>query len=234
MKNIIKYGSQQIEFQLKYSDRKTLGITVKPDLSVIVSAPSNASLHSIKAKIIKKAGWIIKHQNYFKSFHPLTPQRKYVNGESHLYLGRRYRLKIKKSLRSEVKINSGFMNVGLNNHFDKSAVQKTIEAWYKERAEVIFNKILLDIPLALDRNHIPLKPISIRYMKSRWGSCTASKRIIINTSLIKAPKKCIEYVIIHEMCHLKQPNHGKAFYNLQSKLMPDWEYWKNKLELIMS
>ena len=70
MKNIIKYGSQQIEFQLKYSDRKTLGITVKPDLSVIVSAPSNASLQSIKPKIIKKAGWIIKHQNYIKSFHP--------------------------------------------------------------------------------------------------------------------------------------------------------------------
>lgn len=234
MKNIIKYGSQQIEFQLKYSDRKTLGITVKPDLSVIVSAPSNASLHSIKAKIIKKAGWIIKHQNYFESFHPLTPQRKYVNGESHLYLGRQYRLKIKKSLRSEVKISSGFMIVGLNNHFDKSAVQKTIETWYKERAEIIFNTILENRKQDLTKKNIPIKPLTIRFMKRRWGSCTVSKRIIINTSLIKAPKKCIEYVIIHEMCHLKHPNHGKSFYSLQSKLMPDWDYWKNKLELIMS
>jgi hypothetical protein len=71
-------------------------------------------------------------------------------------------------------------------------------------------------------------------MKSRWGSCTTSRNIIINAHLIKAPKKCIEYVIIHEMCHLKQPNHSKAFYNLQSKLMPDWKIWKNKLEIIMS
>lgn len=234
MKNIVKYGSQQIEFQLKYSDRKTLGITVKPDLSVIVSASKTASLKTIKEKILKKAYWIIKQKNYFKNFHPLTPQRRYVNGESHLYLGRHYRLKIKKSLRSEVKISSGFMIVGLNNHFDKNAVQKTIEAWYKERAEIIFNKIFVDIQPDLERNQIPLKPLSIRFMKSRWGSCTASKRIIINASLIKAPKKCIEYVIIHEMCHLKQPNHGKSFYSLQSKLMPDWEYWKNKLELIMS
>jgi len=234
MKNIVKYGSHQIEFQLKYSNRKTLGITVKPDLTVNVSAPRTASLQTVKEKILKKASWIIKHQNYFKSFHPLTPQRRYVNGESHLYLGRHYRLKIKKSLRSEVKIISGFMNVGLNNHFDKNAVQKTIETWYEERAEIIFNKILLDLHPVLERNHIPLKPLSIRLMKSRWGSCTASKRIIINTSLIKAPKKCIEYVIIHEMCHLKHPNHGKSFYSLQSKLMPDWEYWKNKLENIMS
>ena len=98
MKNIVKYGSHQIEFQLKYSNRKTLGITVKPDLTVIVSAPRTASLKTIKEKILKKAYWIIKHQNYFKSFHPLTPQRRYVNGESHLYLGRHYRLKIKKSL----------------------------------------------------------------------------------------------------------------------------------------
>lgn len=234
MKNIVKYGSQQIEFQLKYSNRKTLGITVKPDLSVIVAAPISASLQTIREKTLKKAYWIIKNQNYFENFHPLTPPRKYLNGESHLYLGRHYRLKIRKSLRSEVKIGSGFMIVGLNNHFDKSAVQKTIESWYRERAEIIFNKILTDLHPVLEKNQIPNKPLSIRFMKSRWGSCTASKRIIINTNLIKAPKKCIEYVIIHEMCHLKQPNHGKAFYNLQSKLMPDWEYWKNKLELIMS
>jgi len=234
MKNIVKYGSQEIEFQLKYSNRKTLGITVKPDLSVIVAAPRTASLQTVKGKILKKAYWIIKHQNYFKSFHPLTPPRKYINGESHLYLGRQYRLKIRKSIRSEIKISNGYKNVKLNNHFDKNAIRETINNWYKEKAEIVFNKILEDLKPIIEKNHIPLKPLSIRFMKSRWGSCTASKRIIINTSLIKAPTKSIQYVIIHEMCHLKQSNHSKAFYNLQSKLMPDWENWKNKLELIMS
>lgn len=234
MNSLVKYGSQEIEFQIRYSNRKTLGIKVQPDLSVLVYAPNFLSEKTIREKVIKKAAWIIKHQNYFKNFHPLTPPRKYVNGESHLYLGRHYRLRVKKSIRSQVKISGGYLNVGLNNYLNKSAIKKTIEEYYKERAEIIFNKILLDLQPLFEINQIPTKPLTIRFMKSRWGSCTASKKIIINAYLIKAPKKCIEYVIIHEMCHLKQPNHGKAFYNLQSKLMPDWEYWKNKLELIMS
>ncbi len=234
MKSLLKYGSQEIEFHIRYSNRKTLGIKVKPDLSVLISAPNYLSIKTIQDKVSKKAAWIIKHQNYFKKFHPITPPRKYLNGESHLYLGRHYRLKVRKSIRSEVKISGGYLNVGLNNYLNKDAVKKTIEKWYKERADIIINKILSDLQSVFEINQIPHKPITIRFMKSRWGSCTTSRNIIINAHLIKAPKKCIEYVIIHEMCHLKQPNHSKAFYNLQSKLMPDWKIWKNKLEIIMS
>lgn len=230
----VQYGSRKIEFQLKHSNRKTLGITVKPDLSVLVTAPANVSLEMVKGKIKKRAHWIIKQQNYFYNFHPKTPPRKYLSGESHLYLGRHYRLKVKKSLSSEVKISNGYLYVDLNNHKDTIEIKSILDKWYKERAEIIFNAILENRKQDLTKKNISIKPLTIRFMKSRWGSCTSSKRIILNSELIKAPKKCIEYVIIHEMCHLKHPNHGKAFYALQSSLFPDWEYWKNKLEIIMS
>jgi len=69
-------------------------------------------------------------------------------------------------------------------------------------------------------------------MKKRWGSLTPSNKLILNPELIKAPVKCIDYVIIHELCHIVNPNHGKEFYQLQKKMMPDWKRWKDKLESI--
>ncbi len=84
----IQYGSINIGYYLEYSERKSLGITVQSDMTVVVKAPLNSSVKTIQEKLKKKAPWIIKQQNYFLNFHPKTPARKYVSGESHLYLGR--------------------------------------------------------------------------------------------------------------------------------------------------
>ncbi len=234
MKTTIQYGSKKIDFHLEYSDRKTLGISVLPDLEVFVKAPLNTSLETVKEKLRKKAPWIIKQQSFFLSYHPKTPPRKYISGETHLYLGRQYRLKVRKSLRPEVKLRDGYLNVYLNNHFDNGQIKKVLNSWYRERAEIIFNEIFERVGEEFLRKKIVPSSSIIREMKKRWGSCTPGKKIIVNTELIKAPKRCIEYVILHEMCHLKYPNHSKSFYSLQFTYMPDWEYWKNKLEKIMS
>jgi len=234
MKASIHYGSTKIDFHLVYSDRKSLGITVKPDLTVLVKAPVDSSIGQVKEKLKKKALWIIKQQNYFQKFHPMTPPRKYVGGETHLYLGRQYRLKIHRSLREEVKLREGFINVYVKSYKGSEQVKKLIDEWYKERARLIFNEIFYRINIELKNRKISSDTFIIRDMKKRWGSCTSSKKIIINTELIKAPKRCIEYVIVHEMCHLKYHNHSEPFYKLQSIIMPDWKSWKNKLEIIMS
>ncbi|GBD86411.1 hypothetical protein BMS3Abin03_00330 [bacterium BMS3Abin03] len=234
MRAYIQYGSTRIDFQLMRSSRKTLGITVKPDLNVLVKAPVNTPIEKVKERLKKKASWIIKQQNYFQAFHPKTPPRKYVSGETHLYLGRQYRLKIRNSLKPEVKLKEGYINVFVNSHSGKEQVKKVLNDWYKERAEIIFRKIYDDVGKEFSKRKILSDIFIIRDMKKRWGSCTPGKKIIVNTELIKAPKGCIEYVIVHEMCHLKYPNHSKAFYSLQSSFMPNWEFWKNKLEKIMS
>src|SRR5665213_3551179 len=104
MKANIQFGSRQIDFHWEYSNRKSLRITVTSDLDVLVKAPVNTSLKKIREKITRKAPWIIKQQSFFLSFHPKTPARKFISGETHLYLGRQYRLKIQIGNEESVKL----------------------------------------------------------------------------------------------------------------------------------
>lgn len=231
---ILSVGKKKLEYDLQFSQRKTLSITVDPNKKIIVRAPLEAEFKEVEKRVRKKVGWIVKQLNYFEQFQPLTPPRKFLNGETHLYLGRQYRLKIRKSLRPEVILKNGYINVCLNHIHEPQQVKKVLDSWYQERAEIIFHKIYDEVSQRIKKKKLHPSAYIIRNMKKRWGSCTLSKMIIINRELIKAPKGCIEYVIVHEMCHLKYPNHSKAFYSLQSSLLPDWEYWKNKLEVIMS
>lgn len=94
MTESVQFGSKKIVFNLEFSERKTLGISVSPDLKILVKAPIDVPLEKVKEKIKKRAPWIIRQQSFFLSFHPKMPERKFVSGETHLYLGRQYRLKV--------------------------------------------------------------------------------------------------------------------------------------------
>jgi len=107
----IQFGSKKIDFQVEYSNRKTLGITVTPDLDVLVKAPVDSSIEKIKEKLLKKAAWIIKQQSFFLSFQSKTPERRYIGGETHLYLGRQYLLKIEPSKKDTVKLKGKFIEI---------------------------------------------------------------------------------------------------------------------------
>jgi len=230
----ITFGSQRIDFQVEYSARKTLGITVTPDLDVLVKAPIDSSLDKIKDKLFKKAPWIIKQQSFFLSFQPKTPPRRYIGGETHLYLGRQYLLKIEKLKNEGVKLKNGFLIVYTN---DKRNVEKLVEDWYLEKAKKKLHQIAKPLFEQFSIRHkltITNYQLSIKKMLTRWGSCTAKGQIILNPELIKAPRGCIEYVIIHELCHLIYHDHTRKFIELQIKEMPDWEKWKTKLENLLA
>ena len=231
MKESIHFGSREITFQIIYSERKTLGITVSPDQKVVVKAPLNASLDKIKEKILKKAPWIIKQQNLFLSFHPISPEKQFIGGESHLYLGRQYRLKIIQQKKESVSLKGQFINVAIKN---KSRVKNLLNEWYSYQARRKLIEIAL--PLIEKFRKYDVKPDSIilRKMPNRWGSCTPKGKILLNPELIKASKGCIEYVIIHELRHLVHHNHSQKFIDLQTKEMPDWEKWKMKLEKLLA
>ncbi|MBI9068965.1 MAG: M48 family metallopeptidase [Salinivirgaceae bacterium] len=237
----INFGSKKIDFLVEYSARKTLGITVTPDLDVLVKAPIDSSLDKIKEKLLKKAAWIIKQQSFFLSFHPKTPARRYIGGETHLYLGRQYilqinngELKIENKEKETVILKGKFLNVYTS---DKSRVKQLVELWYLEKAKEKFRRIANPIVEKFGTRHKLSTinfPLSIRKMPTRWGSCTPKGKIILNPELIKAPKGCIEYVIIHELCHLVYHDHTQKFLDLQTKEMPDWEKWKSKLENLLA
>ena len=231
MKTYIQFGSKQIHFHLKYSNRKSLGITVKPDLTVLVKAPSGTSLDKVKEVLNKKASWIIKQQSYFLSFHPKTPPRKFISGETHLYLGRQYRLKIHKRKSESVKLKGKFIEVTTS---DKSRVKGLVKEWYLKNARMKFEIIANPLIDKFKKYKVGPSSIVLREMPTRWGSCTAKGKVILNPELIKAPKACIEYVIIHELCHLVYHAHTQRFIDLQTKEMPDWEKWKSKLEKLLA
>ena len=233
-KHYVTYGRRTIEFDLEYSDRKSLGITINPDTSVLVKAPENLDYSQILEKIQKRGRWILKQTKHFESFMPGTTPRRYVSGETHLYLGKQYRLKLYESNTEEVKMIRGYLQVFTKDRTDKEKIKTLLDKWYRSR----FDKKIaerLDSCLELFKNyHIEKPEILVRRMKNRWGSCTPKGKLVINPDIIKAPGRSIDYVIIHELCHLIYPTHSKDFYILQDKMMPDWKKWKFRLEEILS
>ena len=227
----IQFGSKQITFRLEYSNRKSLGITVTPELNVLVKAPAGVSLEKIKEKLRKKAPWIIRQQSFFLSFHPKTPARRFISGETHLYLGRQYRLKLLLGKEECVKVKGRFIEVTTP---DKARAKKVLNEWYLQNAKTKFSTIAKPLIDKFKRHKIEPSSIVYRDMPTRWGSCTPKGKIILTPELIKAPKGCIEYVIIHELCHLIHHDHTQRFLDLQTKEMPDWERWKEKLEKLLA
>ncbi len=231
MTDYIQFGSKKIVFCFEYSKRKTLGITVTPDLEVVVKAPPDTSLDKIKEKLRKKAPWIIKQQSFFLSFHPKTPVRKFIGGETHLYLGRQYRLKLNNANLESVKLKGKFIEVSTP---DKSRIKELVDGWYLQNAKAKFNAIAQPLIDKFKKHKVEPSSIVLRNMPTRWGSCTPKGKIILNPDLIKAPKGCIEYVIIHELCHLIHHDHSQKFVDLQTKEMKDWEKWKSKLDRLLA
>jgi len=231
MNEAIQFGSRIIDFQFEYSERKSLGITVTPEMEVLVKIPIGTSMEKVKERIKRKAPWIIKQQSYFLSFHPKTTKRKYVSGETHLYLGRQYRLLIQIGDDESVKLKGKFIEVTAKL---MSRAMVVLNEWYLRHAKVKFEAISLPLIERFRRHKVEPTSIVLREMPTRWGSCTPNGKIILNPELIKAPKGCIEYVIIHELCHLIHHDHTQKFLDLQTKEMKDWEKWKMKLEKLLA
>lgn len=226
----IEYGTSTLEFALEFTERKSMAIEVHPDKSVVVKAPLNADRTEIDKRILKRGSWIVRQQKYFDTFLPRSPQREYVGGESHRYLGRKYVLKIRIAQKRDVKLKGGELYVFTSiDHPD--AVKALLSAWYYNHAMPKFDEVFSECLPLFNRFDIGNPKMEIRRMKNRWGSCTPSGKILLNPELIKAPKRCIQYVVIHELCHLVIPSHSRAFYELLGEQMPGWERWKERLEM---
>ncbi len=200
-------------------------------MNVMVKAPAGTPIERVKEKVIKKAPWIIKQQSFFLSFQPRTPQRKYISVETHLYLGRQYRLRVKIGKEEYVKFKGKFIEVTAS---EKSRAKNLLNDWYLQHARTKFHLIATPHIEKFKKYKVEPSSIVLRDMPTRWGSCTPNGKIILNPELIKAPKGCIEYVIIHELCHLIYHDHTSKFIDLQTKEMPDWEKWKLKLEKLLA
>ncbi|NNH60335.1 M48 family metallopeptidase [Rhizobium laguerreae] len=231
----VTYGIRLLEFTVRRRERKTLEIAVEPDASVVVTAPIGATVEAIEAKVHKRAAWILKQQRYFSQFLPRTLEKTFVSGETHLYLGRQYRLRVSSGLKDQVSLKRGFIEVFSTRPNNCDFTQGLVDAWYLQRAHVKYRERL---EASLERFAVPenFRPtgLIIRQLEMRWGSMSPAKRLMLNKRLIQAPVDAIDYVITHELCHIPEPNHGAAFYALLDRVMPDWSKRKDRLEEIMA
>jgi predicted metal-dependent hydrolase len=139
-------------------------------------------------------------------------------------MGRQYRLKIVIGEHPSVKLKGAFFHISVPDKTDVNAIRELMEVWYRDHAKQIFEQ-RLSLCLQASRPFLRIDQVNlvVRKMKIRWGSCTPTGRILLNVDLIKAPLECIEYIIMHELCHLAVMDHSPKFWDLLSKCMPDWE-----------
>jgi len=232
--NTLHYGKKKINYRLLYSKRKTLEIAVHPDGSVVIKAPLDSSREAVEEKLCKRIRWVNRQLDYFEQFSPRTPTKSYVGGETHLYNGKQYRLKLLKESPSGVRLIKGFFLVSCGSNCEPAVVKKLMDGWYLEKAIGQFNDRFYKCWSLVKNSGIFRPSFGVKPMKRRWGSLSKKGVITLNPELIKAPGECIDYVIIHELCHLKHPYHSPEFYALLEKILPDWERRKHKLEIIMA
>lgn len=230
MKKQIQYGKYKYEYCLITQDRKTISLTVFPDLQITVKAPHNTGDEKVEEFFKRKWTWIEKQLSFFRQFQLTKTKKQYVSGESFLYLGRQYKLIVKKAKENRVSLQQGRLYLYTTYKVrDSKNNKKIIEQWYKDRAKGIFDERYNEMIKKFDYKEMP--KIQIRKMNKRWGSYTSNNKIFLNPLLIYTSKKCIDYVITHELCHVEYKNHNKNFYKLLDKKYPNWEKVKEALEL---
>lgn len=229
MNTSISYGTTNIAYSIEYRDRKTLAIEVHPDSSVLVVAPFETSHDQIQSKVEKRASWIAKQQRFFNGRPDAGKAKEWVSGENIHYLGRQYRLKVETG-KPDVKLKGKYLFVSVPSKKNRNQIETLVNAWYLQHARIKFEERIKRFDHILQQESLKMNSLIIRKLDKRWGSCTPKGNIVINSDLIKAPIHCVDYVIVHELCHLKFHHHGPEFWNLLNKHCPDWVELKNRLE----
>jgi len=231
------YGEKLIDYEVvRKANSRKLRIKVHPDQRVVVTAPMDTTQAFIQSSVNKKAGWIWQHvQDFAKQKSDVLPKR-YISGETQFYLGRRYVLKVTADdQRPEVvKLYRGKLNVNLSHEQletqERAAkVKSLLDNWYQQKAKAVFYERLLAMLPKTDwvKGTPAFRLLS---MKKQWGSCSTQGNLVLNPHLVKAPKECIDYVILHELCHIAEYNHSEQFWRLLTQVMPQWKALKTQLD----
>ncbi|MFH1708136.1 MAG: SprT family zinc-dependent metalloprotease [Planctomycetota bacterium] len=215
---------------LKRTNRRTLAISVMPDGTVEIVAPLNAGIPEIQAKIKKRSVWINRQRRYFLTLNAERRERRYCTGATHRYLGRQYRLKVALANKPGVKLQGAYFHIGLRAVSGR-AVAALLSGWMRERAREQFELRLVKWRRWCSDRGLPEPQLYLLAMPKRWGSTHLNGHMYLNPDLVRVPAPCIDYVIMHEICHIKHPRHDRGFYAELEKLCPRWRAIKQRLEM---
>ena len=207
---------------------KNVTLKVKRDGSIHLTVPEAATDDYIERVIANKQEWIESQLKHFDENNEKPKEKEMVSGESFKYLGKNYRLKIIESNEECVRLYRGYIEIYVKDKNNTVKKQELLKKWYQEKAKKKFTALVHEYEQIVKEE---VNSIRVITMRTRWGSCNVErKNINLNLELIKKPRYCIEYVILHELSHLKYPNHSKQFWEYMSVHMPNWEWRKDKLE----
>jgi predicted metal-dependent hydrolase len=224
------YGSFVYHYELIKQDRKTLSLTVAPDLHIVVKSPRAASNDRIELFLGRKWFWLEKQRTYFGKYQRKKYKREYISGESFYYLGKQYQLVIKRASIDAITLQRGVLLVQTLLPLDRIHKKRMIVKWYVRQMNVIFQERFEEVKKRFEYKTIPR--LEIRDMLRRWGSFINKDKIVLNPKLIYVSKDCIDYVLVHELCHMRYKNHNKKFFKFLDEKYPKWEKVKEKLELM--
>lgn len=231
----IKFGDMEISYSIDRTDRKTVGIVVEPNGKVQIKAPLNLEQDKILEAIHKKRKWISEKLKLTEEIKkPIPLKHELVSGEKILLKNRLIRLKIHPYPNKRSKLTYAFktLHIYVNEKFSQKEredeIKRVLINWYKQKAlKIITNRIEKYLEL------IDFKPqeIKVRDQKIRWGSCTKDGKLIFNWRIIMAPISAIDYLIVHELCHMKEPTHSSKFWDIVESLIPKYKKWKDWLRI---
>lgn len=220
-----------LPYTFERKDIRNINLRIRPDGCVYVSAPENAEIAAVERFLSAKTEYIQSAKEKFAAQKVPAYEMQYISGENVTLLGRNLRIQIMKD-KAEYVTSDGiyvFIHVRRPDYYNRK--KNLLNAWLNEQCSSVFTEIMQQTAKRFAGYGVTMPELRIRNMVSRWGSCQKDKSTIaLNRRLIEAPKNCIEYVVMHEFCHLVYPNHSKQFYSLLQVMLPDWRESKDLLE----
>jgi hypothetical protein len=229
----IEWGQQQIVAELRRTDRRVLRIEVLPSGQVVIFAPLGPAVDEIEERVKRKGAWLFQEIKRVADKPAATPERRFVSGETHLLLGRQYRLLIEQGEDPHVRIVGSRLVITARRADDQAHFRRLLTAFYAITARCLFSERLDSVASPFIRRGLRKPEIIIRRLTKRWGSLSPKGRIVLNIDLVRASPMMIDYVISHELAHAFHPDHGKEWQSLLDTVMPDWKARKASLEKLL-
>lgn len=224
-----QYGTKNIAFNVHFKDRKSMEIAVEPPDIVTVIAPTGTSNKQIIEKVRSRANWIIQKFYSFKHMNYQPIPREFVNGESFMYLGRNYSLQIEldQNIKTpEVKLYRGKFYVRSNSK-DEKVIKDAMELWYRGKAKAVIEDKIKYYQRFFSKTPTSIK---VKEQKKRWGSCTSKNELLFNWRCVMAKSNVLDYIVVHEMCHMYYKDHSQDFWELVASVFPDYGVRKEWLK----
>lgn len=231
---VVHCESGDIPYLLTRKSVKNVNLRIKPDGRVLISANNSVPIEFIDNFIQGKQQFIFSALSRYEEKRKSTQNdpKRYVSGENYILLGKSLRLKVEECKEETVYTDGAYIFLKVKDKDDFRHKEIMMMKWLRQYQNTVFEELLQEKYTLFQKYGVPYPKLRIRNMTSRWGSCNPTKGIItLNSQLIAAPRKCIEYVVLHEFVHFIHPNHSRQFWDFVSMMMPDWKERKKELEI---